>query len=268
MKQLYEYAFIGIGNMASAIMSGMHTDSVLMYARRPESYAPFAHRNFGQAESIPDAVTRAKRIVLTVKPQNFEEILTEIRESGVSLAEKTFVSVAAGISTGYICRMLGQTLPVVRTMPNTPLLCGKGVTALSRNEWVSDEEFAAVSSLFSSCGSIICLPEEQMNAIISVNGSSPAYVYLMIDAMIQAAAAQGFAPEAMRNVVCDVLIGAAEMVRSSDKTPAELIRAVTSPNGTTERAMKVLDERDFRGMMQEAMLACTARADELSETWK
>ena len=151
-------------------------------------------------------------IFLSVKPQNFKELLGEIRESGVSLIGKVFISIAAGVKISSVCNTLGSPVAVIRAMPNTPLLIGKGVTALSRNAEVSDADFDEITSVFSSLGKVLMLDESKMNAIISATSSAPAYVYHFIDAICKEASAQGLQGRDMLEAVCEMVKGSAEVV--------------------------------------------------------
>ncbi len=258
------YSFIGAGNMAYAIIGGMSADKdITVYDKLVSQYEKFNGR-VKTAPSAPAAVEKADYIVLAVKPQNFKEITAEIRESGVALDGKTFVSIAAGVSCESICRGLGREVAVIRTMPNTPALIGKGVTAVSRNRLVSDEAYNEIFEMFSSIGEAFELPEDKMNSVIAVTSSAPAYIYYIIDCICREAASQGLSSPEMLKMICAMVKGSAEMLERSDKTPAELVKMVTSPKGTTECAMQVFYNGGLDKMISEAMKACTKRAEELS----
>lgn len=262
--------FIGVGNMAGAIIGGLTARSsgaftkpehIALYDANKEQYARLTG-NFKITESIAELVDNAEIIVLAVKPQNYPDVLSEIRD--LSLVGKLFVSIAAGISTQYIENQIGYNVPIVRTMPNTPLLIGRGVTALCKNKNVSDAMFAYVEKIFASQGETLRLGEEDMNKIIAATSSAPAYIFLMIKAICQGAAEQGLASDELKNAVCKMVIGSAELALQSDKGLDALIRMVTSPKGTTEKALDVFYKHDFEGIVSEAMQACTKRANELS----
>ena len=153
---------------------------------------------------------------------------------------------------------------MVRVMPNTPLLLGVGATAVSRRN-ISDEDFKYVYDMFANGGVVEILDESQMNSVIAVNGSSPAYIYLFAKAMVDYAEKEGIAYEAALKLVCATLKGSAEMLENSGDTPDVLIKKVSSPGGTTLKALEKLDEKDFYNSVVEAMDACTKRADELSK---
>ena len=262
------FAFIGAGNMAYAIVGGLvnpksavsvSPSHIILFDANPGQYEKFGD-GFVIAEDISKALT-ADIIVLAVKPQNYPDVLAQMR--GTSFDGKIIISIAAGISTAYIESKLGDCA-VVRTMPNTPLLIGKGVTALCRNASVSDDDFSLIEQVFASSGTTIRLEERDMNKICAATGSSPAYIFLMIKAICEGAAAQGIQCAYMRSAVCNMVIGSAALALESDKSLDELIRMVTSPKGTTEQALRVLHEADFEKTVMDAMDACTKRADELA----
>lgn len=258
-----KYSFIGAGNMAYAIIGGMKDGDITVYDKIVSQYEKFGGK-VKTAASVAEAVKVADYIILSVKPQNFAELTAEIRESGVSLDGKTFISIAAGVSCASICKGLGREVPVIRTMPNTPLLIGKGVTALSKNSLVSDADFEEIKEMFSKSGSVFELPEEKMNTVIAATSSAPAYIYYFIDCIYREAQAEGLDSEGLLDMICETVKGSADMVRSSGKTPSELVKAVTSPKGTTEKAMEVFYGEGLSEMISRAMRACTKRAEELS----
>lgn len=262
-----KFAFIGTGNMAHAIIGGMtqttEKSSICLFDKDKSKYDTF-EKGFAIAEKMSDTFAFADFIFFAVKPQNFPEVLAELKEANVDTAGKTVVTIAAGISTESICRGLGKKISCIRVMPNTPALLGHGVTAVSRNELVSDDDFQTIFDLFGKLGHAFVLPESQMNDIIAVNSSSPAYVFLFTKAMYDTALSMGFPKEGLIEILCGVLTGSAEMMLRSGKTPDELITMVKSPKGTTEKALDKLAEFDFEKAIREAMLACSKRAEELS----
>ena len=262
----HQFAFIGTGNMAFAIIGGLVANadvkksSIILFDKNTAQYEKFGE-GYIFADSAAEAASRAEILVLAVKPQNYAEVLSELAE--VNLDGKLIVPIAAGISTAYIESFVGKCA-VVRTMPNTPLLVGKGLTALCKNASVTDEAFALVDAMFSASGTTIHLPESDMNKIIAATSSSPAYMFLIIKAICDGAAAQGIVCDDLRNAVCDMMIGSATLARESKLSLEELIRMVCSPKGTTERAMQVLYDAGLEQIFRDAMDACTKRADELA----
>ncbi len=261
-------AFIGVGNMAGAIISGITEvggvsyHDLILSDTFPEKCAPYAERGAMVAATVGEAASMADCVVLAVKPQNFPEILPELAAiKGVT--NKLFVTIAAGITVDTVRTAL-HGAPVVRVLPNTPMLIGMGVSAVCRSEVVSPEDFAFVCSLFEASGQVILIDESEMNRIISVTSSSPAYVFAFINAICRGAYAQGLKTEGLLAAVCDMVIGSATLLKEGGLAPDEQIKRVTSKGGTTERAMAVLTDRGLTDMIGEAMQACTNRADELS----
>ena len=270
----YKLAFIGVGNMATATLLGITSgtdkmvdwNNIVLFDAFSDKIEKYRENGSYIASSVTEAIDRSDIIFLCVKPQNFPEILPEIsRVDGVE--NKIFVTIAAGISMKTISDATHNS-PVVRVMPNTPMLIGKGMIALCRNENVSDEVFDFVSNVFASSGSIITIDESEMNRIISVTGSSPAYVFMMIKAMYQGAVDQGLLGDSLSekdliDSICNAIIGSAELMKSSTKTPDEQIATVCSKGGTTERAVAELNNYNFCEGIVSAMKKCTQRADEL-----
>lgn len=259
------FSFIGVGNMAGAILRGMEgsgipRESVCLYDTDPAKYIPF--EGCRTALSVAEAVRGSDYIFLAVKPQVISVPLGEMKRC--DLSSSVIVSIAAGVPISRICSELGRETACIRTMPNTPLMIGRGVTALARNSLVSDKTFEDVKNVFAASGSVFELPESKMNAVISATSSAPAYIYLVIKAIADSAEAQGLNSDELLPYICDMVAGSAELLKQSDKSADELIRMVMSPGGTTERAMKVLYEKDLAGIIDSAMKACTQRASELS----
>ena len=260
--------FIGAGNMATAIVKG------LLNSKKPASSIFVYDCNVRQLKHMADMgvsivylgeelVEKCDIIVLAVKPQNYDEVLAEIKSAADET--KVFVTIAAGISIDYVRKGLGIDCPMVRVMPNTPLLLGKGATALCRSENISDEDFMEIYEMFANAGEAVVLPEEQMNSVIAVNGSSPAYVYLFAKAMTDYAVSVGIDKDIALKLVAQTFIGSAEMLLSSGDDPDTLIQKVCSKGGTTIEAVNVLNENNVPQTIMDAMAACTKRAEELGK---
>ncbi|MDR3552374.1 MAG: pyrroline-5-carboxylate reductase [Clostridia bacterium] len=259
--------FIGAGNMTGAIIEGIFNKGVAraqdltVCDKMPEKLTRFRAMGIGVAETIGGLAYSSQIIFLAVKPQDYETALAEIRDfldDG-----KLIVTIAAGISSSFIKQKLGLECKIVRAMPNTPLLLGEGATALCQCPPVSDEEFEEVRHIFEAGGIVTTLPEDKMNAVISVNSTSPAYVYLLAKAVIDGAVGQGIDAETAKDLFCKTLIGSARMISESGRTPDELVKMVASPGGTTLRALEALEEHGFENAVHDAMLRCTQRAQEL-----
>lgn len=261
--------FIGAGNMATAIINGLLKNKVVA----PENINVFdvnenqlklmAEKGVTTCDTSTKVVTDSNIIVLAVKPQNYEEVLNGVKDS-VS-EEKIFVSIAAGISISYVQKALECNCPMVRVMPNTPLLLGKGATALCPSDNISEEDFSVVKDMFGLNGAVEVFTEDHMNEIIAVNGSSPAYIYLFAKVMADYAKSCGIDYDKAMNLICATLIGSAEMLKNSGDSAETLIEKVSSKGGTTIAALDKLREYHFEEAVTEAMKACTKRAEELGK---
>ena len=262
-------AVIGVGNMAKAILGGMARASlavsrVILYDPNAEQYnaLPAAPFEYSFAQSIADAVAEADTVLLSVKPQQYPEVLAEIEKSEHA-AEKLYISIGAGITVASVRDALCGAR-VVRVLPNVPMLIGMGVSVICRNEAVAKQDFDDVCRIFETAGSIILIDESEMNRTIGVTSSSPAYVFAFIRAMYDGALAQGLpASRELLEAICDTVIGSATMLKQSTDMPDALIAKVASKGGTTEQALLRLSEGGLDQTISDAMKACTARADEL-----
>ena len=265
--KMTKIAFIGTGNMASAIVNGViksnivSENQIILFDKNSEQYKRFPSK-CNTANSVQKICEFANYIFLSVKPQNIKEILCELKDADIN--NKVFVSICAGITIESIEKELKGT-KIIRTMPNTPLLIGQGVTALCRNDAVTDEEFAFVTSLFASSGYTAELKESEINAITAVTSSSPAYIYYFIKSMLDGAKKLGLDGDNLLEMICRTFIGASNMVLSDSRSVDELIRMVKSPNGTTEKALNVFEDECVSEIIEKAMKACADRADELSK---
>ncbi len=266
--------------MASAIIAGITSENnpsaipmsdIILYDKCLEKTAEYQRLGAGLASSVEQAVELSDCIFLCVKPQNFSEVLPSL--DGVPNVEsKLFVTIAAGISMQTVSDATRGAC-VVRVLPNTPIFVGKGVSAICSTENVSSDDLDFIRNIFASSGSVLFIDEAQMNRIIGVTSSSPAYVFAFIKAMLEGASDQGLvkSPEnpdgiderLILNSICDTIIGAAELMKASDIAPDEQISRVASKGGTTERALTELERYNFREGVVSAMKQCTKRADEL-----
>ena len=259
--------FIGAGNMASAIVGGIIRASLVspknvhLYDKNTAQYERFDSGCI-HAKDLESSFELADYVFLSIKPQNIKEILSLLKE--LDYKNKVFVSICAGITISSIENQLSGA-KIVRTMPNTPLLIGQGVTAICKNENVSSNEFEFVKSIFSSSGYVTEIEEKDINALTAITSSSPAYIYLFAKALEEGAKTLSFNYNDTLRMICQTLIGSANMILSSNKSLDDLISMVKSPNGTTERALNVLENKGLVDIVVEAMVACEKRADELSK---
>ena len=261
--------FIGAGNMATAIINGMlnnnvaNASDIYVFDLDAQKLQIMSEQGINTCENANTVVENCHFVVLAVKPQNYQEVLQGISSSVTD--NTVMVSIAAGISIDYVVTTLGKKCPCVRVMPNTPLLLGCGATAVCPSDNIAEDDFNVVKSMFATSGVCQVLPESQMNTIISVNGSSPAYVYLFAKAMCDYATEQGISANVAMDLICATLKGSAEMLMQSGDTPDQLIKKVSSPGGTTIAALDVLDKGEFYQNIKNAMQACTKKAEELGK---
>jgi pyrroline-5-carboxylate reductase len=274
-RPLPSVAFLGAGSMGGAILRGLVADGpaveggVFATNRTAEKAAALADlpgvTSIALADE-PEGNTRAAaaaRIVLVgVKPAMVPALLEEI--APVLRDDAIVVSLAAGVTLETFQRILGDGVSVLRSMPNTPSLVGKGVTGLARGAAATDDDAALVRELFAAVGTVIEVPEERIDALSAISGSGPAYVFLLIEELTRAAVALGFDEGEARRMAEGTFIGAAALLDASGEEPSELRRQVTSPKGTTERAVAVLQEAELAAVFQRAADAAIARAKELA----
>lgn len=266
----YRFGVLGAGSMGKTIAAGavraglFRKDEVLLFNRSEEKRAANRAEGYAVTGDFTEVYTESDTVLLSVKPQNFAEVLPVLADCK---CEKPLVlSIAAGISFAKIENALGADTPIIRAMPNTPLMLGVGATQLVKNAAANEEQLAEVRGLFDAMGVTTVFEREDMiNEAIPYAGSAPAYIYAYADAMVQSAKKHGIDERDALQMFCQTMIGAAKMLMQGEKTPAELIRAVCSPGGTTLAGMQVLEERDLYGMVAEACDKCTARAYELGK---
>ncbi|WP_374008572.1 pyrroline-5-carboxylate reductase [Leifsonia sp. LS-T14] len=267
-------AMLGAGSMGRAILSGLLAPGVevagIRVTNRSEAKAAelagtpgvTAYATETQAEANRLAVEGAQVVIVAVKPAMVRDLLAEI---GDSLAPGTVVvSVAAGVTIATMESLLPDSVSVVRAMPNTPAVVGKAVTGVSVGARADEDDAAVTRALFGTVGEVVEVPEAQLDALGTISGSGPAYVFLLIEALTAAAVEKGFTPEQAATLVNGTFLGAAELLVASGEAPAELRRRVTSPNGTTERAIAVLSDADLPALFARATDAALARSRELA----
>jgi len=264
-------AFIGAGNMAGALIRGL-TGTGTVSAERIIAADPDRARldalrselGIRIAENNADALRAADVIVLATKPQIFPAVLPEL---GAALRpDGLVVSIAAGISTKIIERMLPAGSRVVRTMPNTPALVGAGATAVAPGAHASEADLALVETLFQSVGLCVRVPEAQIDAVTGLSGSGPAYVFAMVEALRDAGALEGLSPETSLRLAAQTVFGAARLLLEAGESPETLRERVTSPGGTTRAGLDALEAAGFADTVAAAVRAATRRSNELRES--
>lgn len=217
--------------------------------------------NFGvvaNAEHKYRSIADADILILAMKPKDVAQALQEIRD--YTSENQLFISVVAGISTDFISAQLGHHAPVIRCMPNTSAVVGKSATGIAAGKSAQSVHLEMAKQIFESIGKVIVTDENKMDAITGVSGSGPAYVYLLVEAMVKGAQAVGLTYDEARELVLQTVIGAATMLVETNEDPAVLRRQVTSPNGTTQAGLEVLAAYNF----DQAIERCIERASERS----
>jgi pyrroline-5-carboxylate reductase len=260
-------AIIGVGKMGEALLSGLlragrPASEVAAVERVAERGAEVAAR-YGVAVISPaEAAKTADTLVVAVKPQDMGQTLAEL--AGVVGSEQLVISIAAGITTGFIERSLGSArVPVVRVMPNTPALVNEAMSVISPGAFATDEHLARAEELLSPVGRVLRLPETQQDAATALSGSGPAYVYYLVEALVDAGVLVGMPRPAARELVIQTLYGAATMLRDSGEHPVILREAVSSPAGTTVAAIRELETHGVRAAFLAAVEAARDRGREL-----
>ncbi len=268
-------AFLGAGSMARAILTGLLQPGIEVEGgiratnRSAEKAAELttlpgvvAYATETDAAANRTAVAGAKLVVVAVKPAMVPALLEEIADALEPGA--IVVSVAAGVTVATFESLLPESVSVIRSMPNTPAVVGRAVTGVSAGTRSSDDDLALAVALFETVGEVLVVPEAQIDALSTISGSGPAYVFYLIEQLTAAAVDKGFTPEQAAVMVEGTFRGASELLAASEDGPAELRRRVTSPKGTTERAVAVLEEAGFKQTFDRATDAALARARELA----
>ena len=270
MIQNPKIAFLGAGNMAEALVAGIvkgklsEPEFLLATDISPTRLEVLKDRyQIKVGDKNLDAVLWANVIILCVKPQVIKEVLTEI-QSGIS-EKQLVISVAAGVPIKGIQDKIGQTIPLVRAMPNTPAVIQEGVTALAGSNGLSSEHLKFAQGIFESVGKVVVVDESLMDAVTGLSGSGPAYVYLAIEALIDGGVRVGLPRNIAHTLAVQTVLGAAKMVRETGEHPAVLKDRVTSPGGTTIAGLQRLEEGGLRATLIEAVEAATHRSSELGK---
>jgi pyrroline-5-carboxylate reductase len=259
-------AFIGAGNMAEAIARALVARSPDAASRlcacdpspaRRELFASqLGIRSFEQASQLDPGV---ELVILAVKPQSMTEAL---QACAATFDRCGYLSIAAGIKTASIEAIVGAR-PVVRAMPNTPLMLGCGATAIAPGAHARTDDLMVARAIFESSGVVVDVREDQMNAVTALSGSGPAYFFLLVEQMVRAGVEMGLAPDVAHALATQTALGAGRMLRESRDSPAELRRKVTSPGGTTQAAVETMQARQMDQAIVDALKRAELRGREL-----
>ena len=261
--------FIGCGNMAQAMITGIIGKNVV-----PAEEVIAADLAFAKVEKIKEKfqinittdnceAAKADIVVLSVKPQMYKDVIHEIRDCITK--SQLVVTIAAGVTMAQSERQFGKEVKIIRVMPNTPALVGEGMAGICQNEYTTPEDMEKVCQIFRSFGQVEIVTESLMDAVVGVSGSSPAYVYMFIEALADAAVMQGIPRDKAYIFAAQSVYGSAKVVLETGKHPGELKDAVCSPAGTTIEAVRVLEEKGMRSAVIEATIAASKKSKEMGK---
>lgn len=266
---LYQLAVIGGGAMGEALVAGAVKSGRYQRDKIIVSDPLETRRNYFQdhfqiqvTQHNEEAAKEAAAIVMAVKPQVFLEVLKPL--APIITPEQLLISVAAGITISDIEGTLADKVPVIRVMPNTPCLVGKGASIIAKGSFASAEHVDTAENLFGSLGLTAQLPEAGLNGVTALSGSGPAYIFLILEALIEGGVRVGLPRQLSRELVLQTMAGSLEMVKETGQHPAVLKEMVTSPGGTTAAALEYLEEEGIRGTLIKAVVKAWERAQELS----
>jgi len=273
---MMDVGFIGTGNMGGALIRGYSksntSDKIHIYDKSPAQAEKFSNNsditsNISVEKNIDELVRKTDIIILAVKPNVFEIILLEIRkilEDDPKSTNKIFVSIAAGISINFIKGILGRGTKTIRTMPNLNSMVSQGMTALCRDSLVDDNDCEPVKKIFDSVGKTVEVNEDMIDTVIGVSGSSPAYTFMYIDALIKCAVKNGMKKDDALIFASQATLGAAVTVMESGIDPETLTKNVCSPGGTTIEAVTTLREHNFEDTIDKAMTAAIEKSKKMT----
>jgi pyrroline-5-carboxylate reductase len=261
-------AVLGTGKMGEALVGGLlasgwrRPDEIVVTARSEERLAELSERH-GVETSIDNAgaVAGAEVVVIAVKPQDIEVLLSQV--SGHLTPDQTVLSVAAAIPTRFIESHLERDVPVVRAMPNTPSVVHEGMAGISAGRHADESHLKIATEVLAHVGRVVTVPEGYLDAVTAISGSGPAYFALLAEAMIEAGILLGMSREISTELVIQTMLGSAKLLRDEHMHPVELREMVTSPGGTTIRAIRVLEQSGVRAAFLNAIQAAMERAQEL-----
>jgi pyrroline-5-carboxylate reductase len=266
MKNTPTIAFMGAGSMAEALISGMTKtlyvpEQIIVTNRCDQKRLEYMNKTYGVRSETNKrkAVKEADIIILAMKPKDVREAMSAI--APMIHEHHLIISLLAGVTTETIVSLAGKNVAVIRAMPNTSAAIGQSATAISQGRFATAAHIAIAKKLFETVGIVTIVPEHDLHAVTGLSGSGPAYVYYLVEAMEKAAEEIGLDRSVAKPLILQTIIGAAHMLQSTSKHPSVLRKEVTSPGGTTEAGIQVLEQYRF----QEAVAACIKRATERSE---
>ncbi|MCK4533880.1 MAG: pyrroline-5-carboxylate reductase [Syntrophobacterales bacterium] len=260
---------IGGGNMGEALAGGIissglaDVENITIHDIQRERLTHFRDKHrVSVSDNIAETIETSDIVILAVKPQNMETVLRDIADA---VEDKLVISIAAGITLGFIEEHLGEKTRAVRVMPNTPALIGEGAAALAGGKNATDSDIATARRIFDSVGVTVVVEEELIDAVTGLSGSGPAYGFIIIDALANAGVNQGLEASIALKLAAQTMLGAAKLCLNGDKTPAQLTEMVTSPGGTTIEGIKALEAGRIRETLAAAVETATKKSKELGK---
>ncbi|BBX04862.1 pyrroline-5-carboxylate reductase [Mycolicibacterium moriokaense] len=291
LARMARIAIIGGGSIGEALLSGMlragRQVKDLVVAEKDPDRAKYLSETYSVlVTTVGDAVDTATYVIVAVKPFDVEGLVAEIADAAAraetDTAEKVFVTVAAGVTAAFYENKLPAGSPVIRVMPNAPVVVGGGVSALAPGRFATPEHLKAVSAIFDAVGGVLTVPESQLDAVTAVSGSGPAYFFLMVEALVDAGVAVGLTRSVATDLVVQTMAGSAAMLlerldkseptgdvalgATIDTTAAQLRATVTSPGGTTAAGLRELERGGLRAAVAAAVEAAKTRSEQLGIT--
>ena len=292
LSAMARIAIIGGGSIGEALLAGLlragrQVKDMVVAERMPERARYLSNTYSVLVTSVPDATENATFVIVAVKPSDVASVVDEIAEAAARAqhdsAEQVFVTVAAGVTTAYYESRLPAGSPVIRVMPNAPALVGAGISALARGRFATPEQLEEVSALFDCVGGVLTVPESQLDTVTAVSGSGPAYFFLVVEALVDAAVAAGLTRPVATDLVAQTMAGSAAMLLERmnqgrqpaadaalgsgvDTTAAQLRATVTSPGGTTAAGLRELERGGLRAAIAAAVEAGKMRSEQLGIT--
>ncbi len=259
---------IGAGNMASALAGGLisseiiRADELSISDKNLGNLIKWQHLGAFTTEDNSEVMKHSEIIILAVKPNILPMVLEEAKAFS---RDKVFISIAAGVTISTIEKIIGKNSKIIRVMPNTPAKVNCGMTVITPNKNITDAERETAEKLFAAVGDVVVLEEKYINAATALHGSSPAYVYMLIDAMADSGVKHGIPKNISLKLAAKAVEGAAKMVLETEEHPQALKDAVCSPGGTTIAAVSELERTGFSASVSQAIDACIKKADEMSK---
>ncbi|MEJ6573864.1 MAG: pyrroline-5-carboxylate reductase [Actinomycetes bacterium] len=266
-KSKYQVGLIGVGVMGEALISGLISSrfpkaQIVFTEKRPERAREISTKYGAREVELAELAQSSDVILLVVKPQDLAQLLLSISPNLKKSA--ALVSFAAGKSSDFISKIVGPNISIIRVMPNTPILIGLGMAAISLGKGVNPEQAQFISDFLATCGKVISIEEDLQDAVTALSGSGPAYFFAFIEEMIKSGISLGLTSDQATMLAIQTMVGSAAMLEQSGKSAATLRENVTSPNGTTAAALKVFDESNLGEIVSKAMTAARNRSQELA----